>query len=76
MLILYCQKRADSTFVPINSALDLALHQMVFALLTAIAIEPVIPEPISCYIEPSWLGQTSGRRRNTTEDEQYSIYQV
>ena len=31
--------------MPINLTLDLALHQMVFALLTPIVIELVIPEP-------------------------------
>ena len=43
--LLYCQKRVINTFLRKNSTLDLALHQMVFALLTAIAIEPVIPGP-------------------------------
>ena len=42
--LLYCQKRADSRFVPINLTFALALHQMAFALLTPIAIEPVLAE--------------------------------
>ena len=45
MPLLYCQKRADSTLKPTNLTIDLALHHMVFALLTPIAIEPEIPEP-------------------------------
>ena len=43
--LLSCQKRAESRFEPINSTLDLTLRQMVFAFLTPIVIDLVIPEP-------------------------------
>ena len=73
--LLYCQKRAESTFDPINLTIDLALHQMVFALLTPIAIEPEIPQP-----DPSlaMLGLVGWAKQvtegvNTIADEQYSL---
>ena len=49
-------ERADSTSVPINSALDLALHRIEFTLLAPIAIEPVIPEPVPSLVILGLLG--------------------
>ena len=79
MPLLYCQKRTDSTFVPINSALDLALHRIEFALLTPIAIEPVIPEPVPSLVILGLLGLGKlvaegeiQQRMNNTQSIRYS----
>ena len=58
--------------------LSLALHQMEFALLTAIAIEPVIPGPVPCLVILGLVGWAKqvAEGVNTTEDKQYALYQL
>ena len=75
MPLLYCQKRADSTFKPINLTIDLALHQMVFALLTPIATGPEIPELDLSIVMLDFVGSAKqvAEGMNTIADEQYSL---
>ena len=72
--LLYCQKRADSRFVPINLTSALAVHETVFFLLAPIAIEPVIPGPDPSLVILGLLGSAGQVAEGVYKMSQHAEY--